>query len=58
MASYRDRECAPTVARASGARRTRSGFFGIFQQHNCSLGDEAEFPVEKRSDKDGGASTA
>ena len=54
MASYRDRECAPTVARAfRRAAHPERVFFGIFQQHNCSLGDEAEFPVEKRSDKDG-----
>ena len=48
MASYRDRECAPTVARAfRRAAHPERVFFGIFQQHNCSLGDEAEFPVEK-----------
>ena len=48
MASYRDRECAPTVARAfKQAAHPSRIFFGIFQQHNCSGGEDAEFPVPK-----------
>jgi len=41
-ASYRDRECAPTVERAfRRAAHPERVFFGIFQQHNCSAGDGA-----------------
>lgn len=54
MASYRDRECSKTVARAlMRAAHPERISFGIFQQHNCSAGDSAVFPVPEVSDADG-----
>ena len=39
LASYGDRECAPTIIRAfQRAAYPDRVFFGVFQQHNCSNG--------------------
>eukprot|EP01060_Flectonema_neradi_P008021 TRINITY_DN15725_c0_g1_i2.p1 TRINITY_DN15725_c0_g1~~TRINITY_DN15725_c0_g1_i2.p1 ORF type:complete len:390 (+),score=40.31 TRINITY_DN15725_c0_g1_i2:126-1295(+) len=41
LASYGDRECAPTISRAyQRAAYPDRVFFGVFQQHNCSNGDD------------------
>ena len=45
---------ALTVARAfRRAAHPERVFFGIFQQHNCSGGEDADFPIPALSDKDG-----